>query len=1153
MSEFNRNENKSNDITDSYEETIEDAIMSKVKQFFDLNKKLKHSQLNIFLHSINLSDVFGEDEEKEIIWNIFSRLSSNKEEIDYEICRTGMKELFLFYGITGDDTENIKENYNQHESLDQINTHCTTEDKIFITTPLKTTLTNSHDPINNKDRKFDELLYRISIKNTPDKFQKFNTPYLESELNNRKDSQENNVTNRFELKNKINDLDGEVTLVRKRSLERKITKTFTEIDIEKLQQLRKVFTILDLRNKENVYISEIQDVIRKYKFIKLTTDELVNFLRLISDDIMKSGENNQQKFSINFELYSRAISAIEQQLLQVNSDTFEEKNDSYELTENFVELIEELNKMEFETIDHIIVLAEIIKSSDLRVEGSLCENYEKLLKKNFSVKENECIVKNNIQEDLIVFHNKIKDAQLFLQEINQVSLKKQSKLSSLKNTILKLENNLKLAEEDLRCMFEKVNMNQPMEIDDETERLFEENSYLNDQKILKENKILALQKELNEKQEQIFILDNKLEKLKTIENENKTSYLNLKKEFEILENNYKFLVNDIYEKIDKEETKEVTNSKNNYNSSKTSHINESENTQKIKENLSKNELTKKFVEMNYDQLLIYTLNTESLSTQLEEKNSQKDQRIKVLEKELNEIKNLAGENSRSVIQLKTDNIRLQEKINEMNKEIEMNNMFRPSRVLNNRISKIGDTRDRYSNTNLNTSVISTNAYTGRFNKMQKLFELDIKQNDVNKNTIKINDDEASFTNVRISKIDFDEADTGINIKKQPEDFSLKIETQTAINTVNIDNKNRNLDKQNLITYEDRDSRFNNHFTFSNFPEKQKESVRNTTNRISNNALEISSFTNGNMEIFSQADPFASNDNYLFEDRGNDGDKESTIDNKLHEGNSRLKYSFRPEDDYYLYKNDNDQIGRASHNIIIDYLEENPFPSKDNEEDNRDEACVKHDLDTSVNWNKIAKHSLIDVDMQEIKKNREKLKQSITRQNTIESTSTAIIYNKMNKRLPSLITEEILEEDINGDIIGTPIKTEAKSVSGSGNRISTEENFTGYHSRMNTMDLDLVFNKDSQYVCYDFLTLRKNMGIINMLENNSEDVSSYEMFSDNVFLIDEYNKKSKKYLFITSKIKNLIYLRQFHLHSKTIRCDIKDKTELKTSHKIDNLE
>ena len=43
---------------DNLEEAIESSIMSKVKNFFDLHKKLKYEQLNDFLDSISLSDVF---------------------------------------------------------------------------------------------------------------------------------------------------------------------------------------------------------------------------------------------------------------------------------------------------------------------------------------------------------------------------------------------------------------------------------------------------------------------------------------------------------------------------------------------------------------------------------------------------------------------------------------------------------------------------------------------------------------------------------------------------------------------------------------------------------------------------------------------------------------------------------------------------------------------------------------------------------------------------------------------------------------------------------------------------------------------------------------------------------------------------------------
>ena len=54
------------------EETIEQSILSKVKNYFDLHKNLRYEDLNNFLDSINLAEVFSSDEDKETIWFLFT-------------------------------------------------------------------------------------------------------------------------------------------------------------------------------------------------------------------------------------------------------------------------------------------------------------------------------------------------------------------------------------------------------------------------------------------------------------------------------------------------------------------------------------------------------------------------------------------------------------------------------------------------------------------------------------------------------------------------------------------------------------------------------------------------------------------------------------------------------------------------------------------------------------------------------------------------------------------------------------------------------------------------------------------------------------------------------------------------------------------------
>ena len=107
-----------------------------------------------------------------------------------------------------------------------------------------------------------------------------------------------------------------------------------------------------------------------------------------------------------------------------------------------------------------------------------------------------------------------------------------------------------------------------------------------------------------------------------------------------------------------------------------------------------------------------------------------------------------------------------------------------------------------------------------------------------------------------------------------------------------------------------------------------------------------------------------------------------------------------------------------------------------------------------------------------------------------------------------------------------------------------------HNRINTIeDIRLVITKQDTYLSYDFLTLRKNVLIIKMLEDYCEDVSSYEMFSDIIYYIDESSKKSKKNLFITSNSINI--LRPYDISIK-VRLDIKKLEKLTISNKNANL-
>ena len=93
-------------------------------------------------------------------------------------------------------------------------------------------------------------------------------------------------------------------------------------------------------------------------------------------------------------------------------------------------------------------------------------------------------------------------------------------------------------------------------------------------------------------------------------------------------------------------------------------------------------------------------------------------------------------------------------------------------------------------------------------------------------------------------------------------------------------------------------------------------------------------------------------------------------------------------------------------------------------------------------------------------------------------SKKIEYSKINviKDISEKIPEE---EDHEEDELERKDKVqpiEKFSIGGLNNNASKPT-----HNRNATMDLDKEFTKPSEYMCYDFLTLRRNVAIINMLD------------------------------------------------------------------------
>ena len=114
---------------------------------------------------------------------------------------------------------------------------------------------------------------------------------------------------------------------------------------------------------------------------------------------------------------------------------------------------------------------------------------EKLIKKSININENNMImndIKNEIKKlnkgEIENYHElineKIQQIEEFLSKNREEEEFNLKKMQTIKGNILRLADNIKLWKDDYYALYEKYNNNQERDIDEDTERLIEENMLL---------------------------------------------------------------------------------------------------------------------------------------------------------------------------------------------------------------------------------------------------------------------------------------------------------------------------------------------------------------------------------------------------------------------------------------------------------------------------------------------------------------------------------------------------------------------------------------------------------------------------------------------------------------------------------------------------
>ena len=499
--------------------------------------------------------------------------------------------------------------------------------------------------------------------------------------------------------------------------------TLKSLKIEQLYELKKLFKLLDLRGKDYIYISDVQEVVKKYKFIKLNQNELLFFLSQFSIK-----DNIDGKLIINYEKYSNVISKIEKQILSRNNSYFEFTNDgdqSITLKEKLkpVELIEDVINIENECNELISILREISK----QILNSYIKNMQDTLD-NLNVNDFHTInnFKDTFQLSFDDSKNRIKDLEFFILTLHREFLKRGTKLHLIKDSIQYNETKLSNLEQDYNDIFEKFRKNQNININYELEKkLIEENNSLNTMIEEKNNEIENINLELSEKDKLNSQLLDQVYELTQINKITNEEIQPLNKRYTELKKNYDLLLDEIFEKQEKTALEQQKNAQ--IQIKKVKEILSPELNEQIKRELTlnKDNITR-MLEFNYENLVMYTLAVEKENKRINDNKYLNEIKITDLEKSVDSLNKSLIDSKNQISKLKKENMQLLSKISDLNHNNEINSQFRPSKILSNIFRSSDLTSINQNNRSLEFSSINTNnntfVYQNNHKKLEKIPE-----------------------------------------------------------------------------------------------------------------------------------------------------------------------------------------------------------------------------------------------------------------------------------------------------------------------------------------------------------------------------------------------------------------------------------------------
>ena len=616
---------------------------------------------------------------------------------------------------------------------------------------------------------------------------------LTQEEENQKENKEDNLLTRISRMSYKNDA-GPINKLVLNKYKQKALDEYDYLDNQTLIQFKKIFVLLNINpNNKNIITSEkIDEICNKHKFIKIDRNEIIKYLSFLTGE-----DKNKEKIksiNINIDIYNEIDSLFQEKLLDEDlnqSEENEEEEENEEKKEDPMDIIEDILQKIDITNDNIILLKDM-KNNLLKLNENMGENIKNMTQENENNDENQENV-SNIESLQIMINEKIEKFDDFLQNMNKEQKSYIKKIHNLKKSIINFNNDMTTLKEDYKILYEKYNNNQELEVDDEMERLLDENVALNQEINLKKEEITDLLNQRTEKDKQINELYIKLDNNQIIENELRKQIAELTIDINKQKNDYENLMDTVVNKIEKkeneekrerekikemiekqlknEEDKKNENIKNKNDKDEQFQINELNNIDNMNIPLTDKLLKKKKIlsQLSNEQLMEYVLKLERLNISLKSEKNKKDQQIKEKNETIEGLNKAILSKKKDIGVLNSELNKLKKLNTNLKNEVKTNEIFRPSIAMSGqmRISRMSK---------LNTVGLNVMKFGGGFNKNDN--KMVMNSNDFFKNDKNMNFSIKNKKNIKTSKL----KDKNINLQIGKEQ-KTKFTPQNILNTI----------------------------------------------------------------------------------------------------------------------------------------------------------------------------------------------------------------------------------------------------------------------------------------------------------------------------------------------------------------------------------